>query len=179
VTIPAAVLGAQVTAFEMLGSNIALLEQSVRRNDLSNIRIVCGALSDRPGFLGTGGTSAWAMAGVGGLVPHAVRTDPQIVRLLEEWQTMASDPQLDILRRGRRKGTRGATFSRGPLHPTRATTRSGDVAFAEDHGTAAESSASRRLRQSLRHAARVPCGPALSRRRIVMHDLLAGGVHSG
>ncbi len=60
-TIPAAVSGAQVTAFEMLGSNIAHLERAIMRNGLANITVVAGALSDRPDFVGLGGVSAWGM----------------------------------------------------------------------------------------------------------------------
>jgi FkbM family methyltransferase len=67
-SIPAAVAGARVTAFEMLGSNIAHLERAIIRNHLTNIAVIAGALSDRPGFAGVGGVSAWGMVTADALV---------------------------------------------------------------------------------------------------------------
>lgn len=68
VSIPAAIAGARVTSFEMLSSNIVHLERAVARNGLANITVVAGALSDRPGFAGLGGVSAWGMVAEEALV---------------------------------------------------------------------------------------------------------------
>ncbi len=74
ISLPACINGAQVHAFELLSSNIQHLSRSVSKNGISELTIIQGAVSDRPGFAGVGGTSAW-----GGVVPQSRLYAPHIV----------------------------------------------------------------------------------------------------
>ena len=74
ISIPAAVNGAVVHAFELLDANVQHLVRSVQRNSLSNVSIVVGAVSDTSGLLGIGGVSAW-----GTIVPGALVSIPSVV----------------------------------------------------------------------------------------------------
>jgi FkbM family methyltransferase len=63
--IPAAVIGAQVHAFEILPANVVSLAASAARNGLDNLAINIGAIWDKPGFLGIAGKSAWGVVAPG------------------------------------------------------------------------------------------------------------------
>jgi FkbM family methyltransferase len=58
-SIPLAVHGAQVHAFELLYANLDHMAKSVARNKLKNMSLVLGALWDAPGAVGFAGHSAW------------------------------------------------------------------------------------------------------------------------
>jgi FkbM family methyltransferase len=74
ISIPAAVNGAAVHAFELLNANVQHLARSVEKNDLKTVHIVNGALSDTHEFPGIGGHSAW-----GSLESDALVSIPTIV----------------------------------------------------------------------------------------------------
>lgn len=59
ISIPAAILGAKVHAFELLADNVRHLPRSAERNGLTSMVVVLGAVSDRNDPVGVGGTSAW------------------------------------------------------------------------------------------------------------------------
>jgi FkbM family methyltransferase len=90
-SIPAAVAGCHVTAFEMLGANIAHLERAIARNQLTNISVIAGALSDRPGFAGLGGTSAW-----GTVTPHALVSVPTVV--IDDYVQQRATKRVDVIK---------------------------------------------------------------------------------
>jgi FkbM family methyltransferase len=58
-SIPAAVLGAEVHAFELLHENASHIARAAEKNALKRLSITLGAISDRPGCVGFGGYSAW------------------------------------------------------------------------------------------------------------------------
>jgi FkbM family methyltransferase len=58
-SIPLAVRGAEVHAFELLYANLDHMAKSVARNKLKNMSLVLGALWDTPGAVGFAGHSAW------------------------------------------------------------------------------------------------------------------------
>ncbi len=58
-SIPLAVRGAHVHAFELLYANLDHMAKSVARNRLSNMSLVLAALWDSPGAVGFAGYSAW------------------------------------------------------------------------------------------------------------------------
>jgi FkbM family methyltransferase len=74
ISVPAAVNGATVHAFELLDANVQHLVRSVRRNSLLSMSITLGAISDKEGFVGIGGFSAW-----GTVVPTALISIPTVV----------------------------------------------------------------------------------------------------
>jgi FkbM family methyltransferase len=74
ITIPAAVNGATVHAFELLDANVRHIARSVQRNALSSIFITVCAISDKDGLAGLGGISAW-----GTVVPNALISIPTVV----------------------------------------------------------------------------------------------------
>jgi FkbM family methyltransferase len=59
ISIPAAVNGATVHAFELLDANVRHLVKSVQKNSLNNVSFVVGAVYDRHDCVGVGGVSAW------------------------------------------------------------------------------------------------------------------------
>ena len=71
---PAAVIGAQVHAFEILPANVVSLAASAARNRLSNLAINIGAVWDKPGYLGIAGKSAWGVVGPGSSLSIAAIT---------------------------------------------------------------------------------------------------------
>jgi FkbM family methyltransferase len=74
VSIPCAVLGAELHAFELLAENVQHLVRSLERNRIADARVVLGAISDQEGFIGFGGHSAW-----GTVVADAVVSIPTVV----------------------------------------------------------------------------------------------------
>jgi len=74
ITIPAAINGAKVHAFELLDANVQHIVKSVERNALSSVSIVLGALSDHEGLAAFAGYSAW-----GEVVKVALVSIPTVV----------------------------------------------------------------------------------------------------
>jgi FkbM family methyltransferase len=74
ISIPAAVNGATVHAFELLDVNAQTIARSALANKLEQISIIIGAVADKPGFAGIGGFSAW-----GQVVAEAMISLPHIV----------------------------------------------------------------------------------------------------
>lgn len=58
-SIPVAVCGAEVHAFELLHENAGHIANAVQKNGLNNVSITLGAIWDSPGCVGFGGYSAW------------------------------------------------------------------------------------------------------------------------
>jgi len=61
-SVPAAIRGVQVHAFEMMDENIRHLTAAMSANGVNNVSIVRAAISDSPGTTGFRASSAWAYA---------------------------------------------------------------------------------------------------------------------
>ena len=73
-SIPAAVLGAEVHAFELLADNARRLAEAVERDGIERLRVVLGAVWDRPGTVDFDGFSAWGHVRPGGRLSIATVT---------------------------------------------------------------------------------------------------------
>jgi len=62
-SVPAAIRGVRVHAFEMMDENVRHLEAAMSANGVKHVSIVRAAISDSAGTVGTAGSSAWALVG--------------------------------------------------------------------------------------------------------------------
>ena len=90
-SIPAAVLGVEVHAFELLAENVDLIHASARLNRLDTLRVVLGAVWHSAGAVGIGGHSAW------GTVQGGARTMIAALRI-DDYVTQHSIPRVDMLK---------------------------------------------------------------------------------
>jgi FkbM family methyltransferase len=89
--IPAAVLGVETHAFELLPANVASLERAAAANGLERLSIISAALGEAPGVMGYRGTSAWGSVG-----PPA-RRHAGIVTL-DAYAAHAGVPRVDFIK---------------------------------------------------------------------------------
>jgi FkbM family methyltransferase len=75
VTIPIALDGIPVAAFEMLPANCLKLNLACLLNRLDRVRVVQAAISSTNGLLAFGGEHAWGTVGTGGQIACALRLD--------------------------------------------------------------------------------------------------------
>jgi FkbM family methyltransferase len=78
VTIPVALDGTSVTAFEMLPANCLKLYLACRLNRLDRVRVIQAAVSSVDGLLTFGGEDAWGAVGTGNQVSCALQLDTAI-----------------------------------------------------------------------------------------------------
>ena len=90
-SVPAAIVGAQVTGFEMLSSNLAHLERAIERNHLTNVTVIAGALSDRHELVGLGGVSAWGM-----ITEQATVFTPSVV--IDDYVRQKNIARVDVIK---------------------------------------------------------------------------------
>lgn len=90
-SVPLAAKGATVYGFEMLEENISHLKRSIDQNDLRTLNLVEGAVSDKPGFLGAGGFSAWGTV---------TEDSPNRVRavVIDQWSIEAGIKKVDFIK---------------------------------------------------------------------------------
>lgn len=90
-SVPLAAKGATVYGFEMLEANISHLKRSIEQNNLSTLHVVEGAVSDKPGYLGTSGTSAWGTVSDNS-------PDKVLAIVLDEWANEVGLEKLDFMK---------------------------------------------------------------------------------
>jgi len=90
-SIPAALCGARVHAFELLQDNAQLLAAAARRNGLDGISIILGAVRDQFGFAGIVGHSAW-----GAVVPESPLTVTALA--LDDYVSWAGIARVDFIK---------------------------------------------------------------------------------
>lgn len=89
--IPAAALGAEVHAFEMLPANLVNLGIAIRENHLERCFLVSGAVGEGSGLTGWSGDSAWAQT-----TTEKRRVCPMLS--LDDYVGFAAVPRVDMLK---------------------------------------------------------------------------------
>jgi FkbM family methyltransferase len=91
ISIPAALRCTSVHAFEMLAENVVHLRRALERNKIGNVAVVQAAVSDRPGLIGAGGSSAW-----GSVVAKATLSVPTVV--VDDYVRLRGIDRVDVMK---------------------------------------------------------------------------------